>query len=173
MNAGRTMDAPCISYRVEVPAEWIDVNGHMNATRYHLVVYEAHYRFTQAIGLGDDYVARTHCGKAVLESHMRFEHEVSLGDRLEVRSWLLAVDAKRLHFFHEVMNLTTGRRAAAGEQVDIHIDLLARKSAPFPATAYAELQGIVRAHLALPAPPGVGSRIRPPRNDWMDCPAQI
>ncbi|CAB1367328.1 thioesterase family protein [Denitratisoma oestradiolicum] len=163
-----SLQTPYVSYQVRVPAEWIDVNGHMNATRYHLVVYEAHYRYTQAIGLGDDYVARTHCGKAVLESHMRFEQEVSLGDELEVRSWLLAVDAKRLHFFHEVMNLTTGRRAAAGEQVDIHIDLQARKSAPLPEAAYAELQRIVRSCLVLPKPPGVGSRIRPPVNPWFD-----
>lgn len=161
------LQAPHVSYQVRVPEEWIDVNSHMNATRYHLVVYEAHYRFTQAIGLGDDYVARTHCGKAVLESHMLFEQEVSLGDELEVRSWLLAVDAKRLHFFHEVMNLTTGRRAAAGEQVDIHIDLQARKSAPLPQEVYAGLQRIVRSCLALPKPTGVGSPIKPPLNSWL------
>lgn len=161
------MQVPFIGYRIVVPDEWIDVNGHMNATHYGLVVYEAHARFTTEIGLGDDYVNSTQCGKAVLESHMIYERELSLGDELEIRSWLLAVDSKRLHFFHEVFNLNQGVRAAASEQVDIHIDLQARRSSPLPSDLQKQLQARVRANLAKELPPGIGSRIRPPKNDWL------
>jgi acyl-CoA thioester hydrolase len=98
------------------------------------VIYDAHVEFTRSIGLGDDYVARTQCGKAVIESHMVYEREIALGDRIEVRSWLLAVDDKRLHFFHELFNATKGGRAATSEQIDIHIDLRARRRRRVPKT---------------------------------------
>jgi len=139
----------------------------MNATHYGLAVYEAHVNLTEVIGLGEDYVSSTCCGKAVLESHMIYEREVSEGDELEIRSWLLAVDYKRLHFFHEVFNLSKGVRAAAAEQVDIHIDLAARRSAPLPAKLLTKLRGIVERNLTLPTPAGVGSRIRAPENEWL------
>ena len=79
------------------------------------------------------------------------------------------MDEKRLHFFHELYNLTAGARAAAAEQVDIHIDLQLRRSAPMPKALYASLQQRVRVNLAQPAPAGVGSRIRPPRNAWLQA----
>ena len=160
------MRVPYIGLKTIVPCEWIDVNGHMNATHYGLAVYEAHFNFTEAIGLGADYVNRTQCGKAVLESHMIYEREVCDGDELEIKSWLLAVDTKRLHFFHEVFNLTKGFRAACSEQVDIHIDLQARRASELPIDLYMELQARVTENLVLPLPKGVGSQIRPPKNIW-------
>lgn len=160
------MQAPFIGLQIKVPNEWIDVNGHMNATHYGLAVYDAHFNFTEAIGLGEDYVNKTSCGKAVLESHMVYEREVSEGDKLEIKSWLLAVDSKRLHFFHEVYNVTKGFRAATSEQVDIHIDLNKRASAPLPSDLYTSLQKIVTSHLSIAQPQGIGSQIRPPKNVW-------
>lgn len=161
------MQRPFIAINQVVPAEWIDLNGHMNATHYGLVAYEAHYRFTEALGLGEAYVNETQCGKAVLESHMVYEREVSLGDELVVYSWLLAVDHKRLHFFHEIYNQTQSVRAATAEQVDIHIDLKQRRSSPFPEIVAEKLQRVVKQTLALKIPFGVGSKIRPPQNHWL------
>lgn len=161
------MQVPYIGLKTVVPKKWIDVNGHMNATHYGLAVYEAHYNLTQEIGMGNSYVEEKSCSKAVLESHMIYEHEVSEGDELEIRSWLLAVDTKRLHFFHEVFNLTTGVRAAASEQVDIHIDLKKRKSSSLPEALYLQLQKRVEANLKFPTPDKVGSNIRPPKNKWL------
>jgi acyl-CoA thioester hydrolase len=161
------MQAPYVGLTIEVPSEWIDVNSHMNATHYGLVVYDAHFNFTEEIGLGEAYVKQTGCGKAVLESHMIYEREVCLGDMLEVRSWLLAVDAKRLHFFHEVYNLSKDVRAATSEQVDIHLDLNLRSSAPMPEVLFAQLKERVKFNLERPLPSNVGSIIRPPVNKWL------
>lgn len=161
------MEAPFTTLRVGVPPAWIDINGHMNATHYGLVVYDAHVRLTGLLGLADRYTEATGCGKVVLESHMIYEREVLLGHLLEVRSWLLAVDEKRLHFFHELYNDTLGCRAAAAEQVDLHVDLRRRRSTPFAPELYARLQAVVTAHLAQPRPAKVGSVIRPPGNPWL------
>jgi len=159
--------APLVLLRTTVPREWIDINEHMNATHYGLVIYDAHVRLTEVLGIGEDYVRATQCSKVVVESHMVYEREVALGDEIEVRSWLLAVDAKRLHFFHELWNVTRGARAATSEQVDVHVDLKLRQSARFPEPLYQALQERVREMLAVPAPRGVGSRIRPPANPWL------
>lgn len=158
---------PFVTLQATCPPDWIDVNQHMNATHYTLVVYDAHVALTDILGLGDAYVAQTNCGKVVLESHLVYQREVGLGDELEVRSWLLAVDAKRLHFFHELYNLSRGCRAATAEQVDMHVDLEARRSTAFPQWKLRELQDVVRRMLAVPYPEGVGSHLRPPVNDWL------
>ncbi|MGI9275688.1 MAG: thioesterase family protein [Endozoicomonas sp.] len=161
------MQVPFVGLRVVVPPDWIDVNGHMNATHYGLVVYDAHAGFSEEIGLGEKYVKSAGSGKAVLESHMIYEREVSEGDKLEVRSWLLAVDAKRLHFFHEVFNLSKGFRAAASEQVDIHIDLKLRKSSAIPKELLQSLKQRVRENLKHPRPSKIGRAVRPPENSWL------
>lgn len=161
------MKVPFIGLKVVVPNEWIDVNGHMNATHYGLAVYDAHFNFTESIGLGEKYVKEFQCGKAVLESHMIYEREVCEGESLEIRSWLLAVDKKRLHFFHEVFSLTKNVRVAASEQVDIHIDLVARCSKELPEDIYEQLQNIVQDNLLLPLPSGIGGKIKPPQNRWL------
>lgn len=161
------MNVPFIGLKAIVPKEWIDVNGHMNSTHYGLAVYDSHFNFTESIGLGEDYVKEFQCGKAVLESHMIYEREVCLGEELEIRSWLLAVDRKRLHFFHEVYSLTKNVRVAASEQVDIHIDLVARCSKELPESMYKKLQILVADNLHSPTPSGIGSYIRPPKNIWL------
>ena len=162
------MNKPYIGYRGAVKPEWIDVNGHMNATHFGLVIYEAHAAHSEWLGFNEEYVDRARCGKAVLESHMRYEREAGLGDQLEVRCWLLAVDNKRLHFFHELYNCSRQCRSATSEQVDIHIDLQARRSADMPESLQRFLRKQVRENLAQPLPLNIGSQLRPPRNTWLD-----
>ena len=159
---------PWLTLRTLCPSDWIDVNEHMNATHYTLVIYDAHVALTEQLGLADDYIDSTGCGKVVLESHLVYEREVGLGDELEVRSWLLAVDDKRLHFFHELYNMSRDCRAATGEQVDLHVDLRQRGAAPFPAWQREELRTVVRSMCSVTPPRGVGSRLRPPVNAWLD-----
>lgn len=158
---------PFIGVRTQVKESWIDVNGHMNATHYGLLIYQAHAAHSEKLGFDDDYVQQFKCGKAVLESHMRYEREAALGDELEVRCWLLAVDHKRLHFFHELCNLSRGCRSACSEQVDIHIDLAARRSAPLPEFLQSRLRKQVEQNLSQPLPEAIGSHLRPPINHWL------
>ncbi|HSB97059.1 MAG TPA: hypothetical protein VLC91_11455, partial [Spongiibacteraceae bacterium] len=47
-------------------------------------------------------------------------------------------------------------RAAVSEQLDIHVDLVSRRSAPLPADLLANLQAIVQAHATLPTPDKLG-----------------
>ena len=133
---------PFQGYETAVQDVWLDVNDHMNARFYGDVIYAAHALLTERIGLGDDYVARTGNGKMVVESHMMYEREVRAGAQLGVRSWLLNVDDKRLHFAHELLNLSEGVRAAFCEQMDLHVDLDARRVAPMPGAVQEHLQAL-------------------------------
>ncbi|WP_189636582.1 thioesterase family protein [Rhodococcus sp. MTM3W5.2] len=101
----------------------------------HIVVYRAHAAFTDALGLGDEYVRETRFGKVAVQTAMTYEREVRRGARLAVDSWLLGVDAKRLHFFHEVHNLGDQTRVAVSEQLDLHVDLETRRTTPMPRTS--------------------------------------
>lgn len=144
------------SLETDVRDEWIDVNGHMNAQFFGLVIYEAHARFTDVLGLGDEYVERTGCGKVVVESHLTYEHELRQGERIVVDSWLLGVDDKRVHFFHELRSAKSGRRAAAGEQLDLHFDLAARRVTPFSADVLERLREFSAVQCADGRPYGTG-----------------
>ncbi|MFB8274492.1 thioesterase family protein [Nocardia colli] len=148
----------------DVDADWIDINDHMNAQYYGIVVYRAHAAFTDALGLGDDYVRSTGFGKVVVQTAMTYEREVRQGSRLAVDSWLLGVDAKRLHFFHEVRNLGDRTRVAVSEQLDLHVDLGTRKTAPLPADVFTRLTRFAAEQREAGHPDGVGRTIRFPRN---------
>lgn len=159
MSNPAPITAPLRLLRTRVQPDWIDVNDHMNSRYYGLVIYDAHVLLTQYLGLGDDYVAANNCSKVVAECHIIYERELMLNDEIEVVSWLLAVDAKRLHFVHELYHAEQGYRAALGEQLDIHVDLTQRRSAPFAPALYERLSAIAAAHAALPPPAKLGRRV--------------
>jgi acyl-CoA thioester hydrolase len=151
--------APFREYSTVVPPEWIDMNDHMNARYYTIVIYNAHSLFSQAIGFTEDYVNTQRCGKSVVESHLVYERELRVGDRIEVASRLLAVGEKRLHFYHEVFNADKGHRAAVGEQLDIYVDLNTRRAANIPTEFFAHLKSIAAEHEKLPAPDKIGRHV--------------
>lgn len=157
--------APFRQYSTVVAPDWIDVNEHMNARYYTIVIYNAHALFSEYVGIGEEYVRNNRCGKSVVESHLIYERELLLGDRIEVASRLLAVSDKRLHFYHEVFNVDRGYRAAVGEQLDIHVDLTARRASPLPADLRARLETIAAAHSQLPAPDKIGRCVTMARPD--------
>lgn len=155
-------DYPFRSFSTKVPGEWVDFNGHMNTKYYGLVIYDAHIGFTEHLDLGERYRYANNCSKALVESHCIFEKELCEGDDIEIISWLLAVDEKRLHTFHEIFCINKGYRAAAGEHLDVHIDLGTRRVSNFPQDVLQRLRKIESEYARLPRPDRVGSTIRRP-----------
>lgn len=153
---------PFRKYSAKIPAEWVDFNGHMNTKYYGLVIYDAHIDFTEHLDLGERYRYANNCSKALVESHCIYARELCEGDEIEVVSWLLSVDEKRLHTFHEIYCTNKGYRAAAAEHLDVHIDLETRRVSPFPKDVLQRLQSIEREYAKLPQPDNVVSIIKPP-----------
>src|SRR5579863_9601649 len=136
--------------------EWIDANGHMNLAYYVVLFDQATDVIYDALGVGQAYRDATGNSTFTAEAHTLYEREVRVGERVRVVPHLLGVDAKRLHYFHEMFHLEDGHRVAAQELICLHIDLRIRRVAPFPPDLLARLHEAVRTRGDQPLPQGVG-----------------
>jgi acyl-CoA thioester hydrolase len=151
-----TIAAPLTLYEGQVIPEWIDINGHMNVAYYVLAFDYATDKLFDFIGVGGNYLEVRGLSMFALEAHVTYQRELHLGDPLRVTTQLLGFDAKRLHFFHRMYHGTEDFLAATSEWLGMHIDMEARRSAPFPDDISARLAEITEAHASLPRPPEVG-----------------
>ena len=150
---------PLPQHETQIRPEWIDSNGHMNLAYYVVVFDQATDVVFDALDIGTAYRARTGNSCFVAETHTLYEREVTEGETVRVATRLLAVDAKRLHLAHEMRHATTGERLALHELLCLHIDMHARRAAPWPPDRRAALEVAVAAESVLPPPRGVGRRV--------------
>jgi acyl-CoA thioester hydrolase len=142
--------------------EWIDANGHMNLA-YYIVLFDQATDLTyDVLGVGQAYREATGNSTFTAETHTLYERELRAGERVRVVPHLLGVDAKRMHYFHEMFHAESGHRVAAQELLALHIDMSIRRVAPFPAELYGRLRDAVRDRGDRPLPNGVGRRITMP-----------
>lgn len=154
--------APLELHRDTVQPEWVDYNGHMNVAFYVLAFDHATDKALDYLGLDHAYRDRTNCSTFTLELHVNYLREVHEGDALSFKSYVLGVDHKRLHLFHEMYHETTGELSATNENMLIHIDMNVRRSAPYPDDIQAWMAKVAEAHAALPLPPQAGRAISMP-----------
>jgi acyl-CoA thioester hydrolase len=158
----RRMTASIIEHRDTVRPEWIDSNGHMNLACYVVAFDHATDKLYAALEIGDAYRGATGLSCFTAETHTLYERELMLGEALVVRTVLLGVDAKRLHYFHEMFHAESGMRAAAQELLALHIDMAVRRVAPFPAERLMALQAALAHWRPAELPRGAGRRIALP-----------
>ena len=149
-----------VEYADIVRPEWIDSNGHMNLACYVVVFDLGTDRLYDALGIGNAYREATGNSCFTAETHTLYEREVTVGEKLRVATTLLGVDAKRLHYFHEMFHATDGHRVAAQELLALHIDVRVRRVAPFPPDRLAAIQRALTAQDGQLMPKGVGRTIR-------------
>ncbi|MEE4301809.1 MAG: thioesterase family protein [Pseudomonadales bacterium] len=147
----------CPLARVE--EAWIDYNGHMNMAFYNLVFDRALDAAYDALGIGEGYLESSGCSHFTLEAHVCYVREVHLGDPLRITWQLLDWDHKRLHFFEQMHHAEEGWLAATSEQLAIHVDMEARRSAPFSDALQARFAAVMARHGELPTPDRAGRRI--------------
>ncbi len=152
-------DAPLEVHRETVRPEWIDYNGHMNVAYYVLAFDHAVDRLFDLIDLGIDYVRRSNNSSFVLETQVGYLQEVVAGDPLRFELQLLDHDAKRLHYFLRMYHAEQGYLAATSEQLSVHVDLDARRSAPMPEAVQGRLARMLQSHNDLPWPDAAGRAI--------------
>ena len=151
--------APFDVYRDRVRPEWIDHNGHMNMG-YYLVVFDfATDAFLGHCGLDAEHRRRARVTTFSLEAHVTYRREVREGDPLRFVTTLLAHDAKRLHYLHEMRHAEEGWLAATNELMSLHVSQETRRAAPMAPEIVARLAAIQVAHDRLPRPPQAGRAI--------------
>jgi acyl-CoA thioester hydrolase len=96
------------------------------------------------------------------EVHVRYLRELHAGDPVRVTFQLLDFDAKRLHFFEQLFHAVDGWVAATSENMALHVDMAASKTAAFPPEVASSLTRMKAAHAKLPVPEAAGRRIDMP-----------
>lgn len=152
-------DGPFVGVEGHVGPDVIDVNGHMNVLGFDKLFDAAESALFLAFGMGEPYLERTGMSMFRLEKLIRYERELFADDAIEIRSYLVATDMKRIHHVHELWSRETNRRSAIFDALSIHVDLAARRSAPIadPATR-ASVTACAELHAALPRPEGALDR---------------
>ena len=151
--------APFDVHRDVVRPEWIDANGHLNMGYYVVAFDLATDAWLDHIGLTAAERDRSGVTTFTLESHVNYLGEVKEGDPLRFTTRLLAYDAKRIHYFHEMHHATGGYLAATNELMSLHVNLEARRAAPMAEDVLARLAEVLSVHETLPMPSQVGRRI--------------
>ncbi|MBV9564503.1 MAG: thioesterase family protein [Bradyrhizobium sp.] len=155
--------APFLSSVMQIEPQWIDYNGHLNMAYYNVMMDRAIDELWLEFGLGPAYRAERHGSTFTAECHVRYLREIHLGDPVQVAVMLLGADDKRLHTFEELRHATEGWVSATSENMTLHIDMTARRAAPFPPDIRARIDKIAEAHAAVPRPDGIGRSIGMPR----------
>ena len=153
------LSAEGAEHRERVRAEWADEGGAL-APAYAVVIFDhAIDVLYEWIGLGPAYRIATGCSTFTLETHLSQDRPVPAGEDVLVRNRILAVDAKRMHIAQEMFRPGQGTRAAVMEQLSIHVDLQARRSAPFPPDRLGVIREAIGLLSTVPEPAGIGHAV--------------
>jgi acyl-CoA thioester hydrolase len=147
---------------MQIEPQWIDYNGHLNMAYYNVMFDRAVDELWLKLGIGPGYLKERHGSTFTAECHVRYLREVHLGDPVQVSILLVAADEKRLHTFKELRHATEGWLSATSENMTIHIDMTARKTAAFPPDIRARIEALASAHSTIPRPEGIGRKVAMP-----------
>ena len=111
---------PLCTWREEVREEWIDYNGHLSEPYYVLVLGHATDEVMDSVGLGPDYRQATGASLFTVEAHVRYLDQVGRGEQLEARSWVIGSSSKLLWIWHELW--AGGTLRATEEILGVHVD---------------------------------------------------
>jgi acyl-CoA thioester hydrolase len=154
--------APFLASVMQIEPQWIDYNGHLNMAYYNVMFDRAIDELWLRLGIGPSYRKERSGSTFTAECHVRYLREIHLGDPVQVSVLLVGADEKRLHTFEELRHAGEGWLSATSENMTIHIDMAARKTAPFPADISARIQGWANAHACVSRPEGLGRKIAMP-----------
>ncbi len=142
-----------------VEPQWIDYNGHLNMAYYNVLFDRAVDEIYEQLGIGPSYLKRAGHSTMTAEIHVRYLREIHAGTPVRVRLQLIDYDAKRMHYFEELVHAEEGWVSATSENMTLHIDMAAKKVAPWPPEVMERLSVMKAEHSPLPLPEGAGRRI--------------
>ncbi len=158
-SASTPVPAPLRLYRATVQPDWVDYNRHMSEWCYLLAFGDNADAFFRYIGIDERYRAAGHSLYTV-ETHLHHRREASEGDSLSMTLRVLDHDDKRVHIFHEMFLGDSDLLLASAEQLLVHVDTRAGRSASMPPNLAGHLEAIREAHAALAVPEVIGRPMR-------------
>ena len=133
------------TYRGVVYPWHCDHMGHMNVMCYTGKFDEATWSLFASIGITPSYMREQNRGMVAVQQNTAYKNELLAGDVVSIRSRFLEVRDKVVRFEHELINDQTGEIAAITELTGVHLDLVTRKSCPFPLEIAAQIRALLEA----------------------------
>jgi acyl-CoA thioester hydrolase len=158
-QAGFTMPSPWIGQLLTVEDQWTDYNGHLNMAYYAVLFDKSAEEMFKTFGLGPDYVKETNCSFFTLETHTTYAHEIHAGDKVRIENQIIDADAKRVHYVQQMYHVGDNFLSCVLEVMVAHIDLTAKKMAPFPNDIQMRIDTMLAQHKAMSLPKQVGHKI--------------
>ena len=151
--------APFISPPGNVLPLWVNNGGHIGLA-YYLVLFDAaSYAFFEALGIGEEYTARTGYTYFAGETHVIYEQEMRLGDTVRIHTTVLDSDSKRLHLAHEMYRNDEPARVCLQETVYVSVSLDTRRSTLWPPEAVLSIEEAMVEHKTIQRPAKLGRSI--------------
>lgn len=138
-----------ILYQGIVPANYLDVMGHMNVRHYLSLFDEAAWHFFVGFGMDQAYYESGQGGAFALQHFINYRAEVHQNDQLTIYGRLLGRSPKRVHFMLFMVNESQDKLAATLESLGSHADLNQRRTSSFPPTIAANIDTILTEHSQL------------------------
>jgi carnitine 3-dehydrogenase len=152
--------APLALMSREIPADWLDYNGHVTEARYLDLCADATDALLRYIGVDGAYLDNGGSYYTV-ETHISHLGQLYAGDRVQAITQVLGWDDKRLHLFHTILRVGAGtdEAVATGEHMLVHVDAAAGRAAAVRDGVRGRVAALAEAHAALPRPARAGRRI--------------
>ena len=121
-----------VYHRETIPAEYLDMMGHMNIRWYFDMFAKSGHKFFSSHGLDLEYFRKGEFGVFTLKQFIQYFAEVRVEQTVAIHTRLIGRSDRRFHFMHFMINETTAQLAATFEGLITHADLTLRRSAPMP-----------------------------------------
>ncbi|WP_139982603.1 thioesterase family protein [Nocardioides litoris] len=119
-------------FEMTVPEDYIDVNGHMNITRYFDLGAWAPWKRVEELGVDESYLTERRMSFFTVEHHIRYLGELRLGDPLSVRPAFVGRAGKALHGISFIVDESRDVIACTMEILYVHVSLDERRAVPVP-----------------------------------------
>jgi acyl-CoA thioester hydrolase len=152
---GSMIDGRFVGEEMEIIPEWIDFNGHLNMAYYGVLFDLGCNHGFRALGFGDDYRRDFGFTTMTADFRIRYLRELHQGDRVRCSFRIVKVGTKAFHYCQELMH-SDGWISATAETVNLHVDMTARKVAPYTEARKEALERMAADHAQTPVPDWVG-----------------
>ncbi len=130
----------------KIPADYIDLMGHMNIHYYVKLFSQAALNFFISFGLNEKYLEETNGAAFALEQHIRYLKEVREGDQVHLYFRALERSNKAIHYMLFMIHDKDNAIAATSEMVSVYVDKNTRTTTTFPNDILETLDQILGEH---------------------------
>ena len=124
---------------LEVPATYLDSNGHMNIRHYFDLGAQSILSRWRELGRSSRGAAARPLSLFTAEHHLRYLREMRVGEHVSMHAQMLDRSHNAAHAMAFLVNRSTMELSFTFEAVVVHMDLQTRRAAPFADDVAAKL----------------------------------